>query len=145
MDTSIFPWFDQSLPPCCGELLRSMVALNLSQVIQRSNLSPMIFVLISLSCLWEIFTSWSLSCLTQNDHNQNQSKEGVRTRTQDHNTATHTQIKDKSARSKWQSYTSEIMLKSLSNHWTVWFQSLGVVVCTWDARVLGEAAWRLLL
>jgi hypothetical protein len=33
--------------PCCGDLLRSRVALNPSQVIQRSNLSVMVFFLIS--------------------------------------------------------------------------------------------------
>ena len=33
--------------PCGGDLLRSRVALNPSQVIQRSNLSTMVFFLIS--------------------------------------------------------------------------------------------------
>jgi hypothetical protein len=38
----------QPMPtPHCGDLLRSRVALNPSQVIQRSNLSTMIFFLIS--------------------------------------------------------------------------------------------------
>jgi hypothetical protein len=34
--------------PCCGDLLWSRVALNPSQVIQRSNLSTMILFLISI-------------------------------------------------------------------------------------------------
>jgi hypothetical protein len=34
--------------PCCGELLRSRVALNPSQVIRRSNLSTTIVFLISI-------------------------------------------------------------------------------------------------
>jgi hypothetical protein len=39
----------RSMPTCCGDLLWSRVALNPSQVIQRSNLSATIFFLISIS------------------------------------------------------------------------------------------------
>jgi hypothetical protein len=51
--------------PHCGDLLRSRVALNTSQVIQRSNLSATIVFLISISQLWGISTDLSLSHLTQ--------------------------------------------------------------------------------
>jgi hypothetical protein len=50
-DAQVTRWFYpvvRPMPtPCCGDLLRSRVALNLSQVIQRSNLSTTIFFLIS--------------------------------------------------------------------------------------------------
>jgi hypothetical protein len=46
-DTVIFSWFGQSLPPRCGDLLWSRVAINPSQLIQISNLSAMVIFLIS--------------------------------------------------------------------------------------------------
>jgi hypothetical protein len=51
-DTTIFiPWFDQRLPPHCGVLLWTRVAINPSQVIQRPNLSATISYLYQYSCL----------------------------------------------------------------------------------------------
>jgi hypothetical protein len=56
-DIMIFnSWFGQSLPPRCGVLLWKRVAINPSQVIQRSNLSATIFFL-SQSRLWGIGVS----------------------------------------------------------------------------------------
>jgi hypothetical protein len=51
--------------PCCGDLLWSKVALNPSQVIQRSNLSTMVFFLISSFSLCEESPQVGVSHLTQ--------------------------------------------------------------------------------
>ena len=56
----------RSMPtPHCGDLLRLRVALNPSQVIQRSNLIAANFFLYQVFPLWGISSSWSLSHLTQ--------------------------------------------------------------------------------
>jgi hypothetical protein len=119
----------------------SRVTLNPSQVIQRSNLSFTVIFLISWSRLWGTSTSWSLSHITQNNHNQNQSKgrrKNTHKRAQRSNTRT--KHEDKSVTTKQQNYSSETTLKSLSNHKKAWSQSIGVVVCTWNAWVLQQGA-----
>jgi hypothetical protein len=61
--------------PRCGDLLRSRVALNPSQVNQWSNLSTTFFFLyLKFFPLWGISTSWSLSPL----HNRSQVNTRVR-------------------------------------------------------------------
>jgi hypothetical protein len=68
----------------CGELLRSRVTLNPSQVIQRSNLSVMVFFLI-FQLICEESPQVGVSHALHNMITiQNQSKEGVR-HTQVHN------------------------------------------------------------
>jgi hypothetical protein len=52
-DTTIFTLVQPMPTPRCGDLLWSMVALNPSQVIQRSNLSATDVFLISMSCCEE--------------------------------------------------------------------------------------------
>jgi hypothetical protein len=116
--------------PRCGDLLRSNVALNPSQVIQRSNLSATIFFLISIPFVRNLHKLESLKPYTS-DHNQNQSKGESRIRTQEHNAATtHTQMQKKErATTKSLSNNLENALKSLSSTLEAWSRSLGVVVC----------------
>jgi hypothetical protein len=64
------PWFSQSLPPRCGILLRTRVAINPSQVITKINLGATIFFLVSISHLSGISINWSLSQPYKDDHNQ---------------------------------------------------------------------------
>jgi hypothetical protein len=52
-DTTIFTVVRPMPTPCCGDLLWPRVALNLSQVIHRSNLSATVVFLISISCCEE--------------------------------------------------------------------------------------------
>jgi hypothetical protein len=67
--------------PHCGDLLRSRVALNPSQVIQRSNLSIMLFFLIS-NLLCEEFQQVGVShALHKWFQSKHKSKEGVKTHT----------------------------------------------------------------
>jgi hypothetical protein len=49
--------------PRCGDLLQSSIALNPSQVIQRSNLVPQLSSFSQVFPLWGISTNWSLSPL----------------------------------------------------------------------------------
>jgi hypothetical protein len=81
--------------PRCGDL-RSRVALNPSQVIQRSNLSATLFFLISNPFVRNLQKLESLTPYT-NDLNQSMSKEGVETHTilQEKQHHTHTQSKER--------------------------------------------------
>jgi hypothetical protein len=96
----IFPMVRPKPTPRCGDLLRSRVALNPSQVIQRSNLSATVFFLISISFMRNLH---KLECLTPytSDQYHNRSKGGVRTGTQEHNRNNNIHIsEEKNARTR---------------------------------------------
>jgi hypothetical protein len=82
--------------PRCGDLLRSRVALNPSQVIQRSNLSTMITFLIS-SPGCEEFSQIGVSHALHKCLRSKRSKEGVETqiRTQSQQQHTHKSRKER--------------------------------------------------
>jgi hypothetical protein len=106
------------------------VALNPSQVIRRSNLSTTVLPYIMNIILWGISTIWSLSYLTQDDHNPNQSKGGSRVRTQEHSATTTRTNTKKRVQQQNDRVTTQKAPKSLSNTSKALLQSLGVVVCS---------------
>jgi hypothetical protein len=55
-------WFGKMRTPRCGDLLWSRVALNSSQMIQRSNLSITVFFLISNPFVRNLYKLESLKC-----------------------------------------------------------------------------------
>jgi hypothetical protein len=93
--------------PCYGDLLRSRVALNPSQVIQRSNLSTTIVFLITFPGCDESRNLYELESLTTytNVYNQNGVRMGVEihTRTQSQQQQRQTHVKKRAQESKQQS------------------------------------------
>jgi hypothetical protein len=114
--------------PHCGDLLRSRVALNPSQVIQRSNLSTWLSSLYQFPVVRNVHKLESLMPYT-NVYNQSWGKDGSR------NTYNNTS-KEESARIKTAQSQLKRALKSLSNELTAWSQSFGVVDCSKYACVL---------
>jgi hypothetical protein len=81
-------------PPGPAQMYTSRVALNPSQVIQISNLSPKVFLLISNSFVWNLHKFRVSHGLTQIIIIKLRVREGVRTHTLVHNVATtHTKAK----------------------------------------------------
>jgi hypothetical protein len=83
----------------CGDLLRSRVAFNPSLVIQRSNLNVAVFFLISNPFVRNLHKFGVSQSLTQMITIKLRVREGMTTRTQEHNHSNnmHT-IKEESAR-----------------------------------------------
>jgi hypothetical protein len=92
--------------PHCGDLLRSTVALNPSQVIQRSNLSTTLFFLISSPFVRNLHKLESLTPYT-NDLNQSSRVMGS---SNTHNSSNHintcTRVKKRAQETTQQSYSS---------------------------------------
>jgi hypothetical protein len=79
----------RSIPtPCCGDLLWSRVALNLSQMIQSLNLSVMYVFLISNLFVRNLYKFRVPHDLTQMITIKHRVREGVRTSTQERNNKT---------------------------------------------------------
>ena len=117
------------------------VALNLSQVIQRSNLSTTVVFLISISQLWEISTKLESLAPYKIDQNQIHSKEGSRNAHRSTIVATpRTQAKKRAHDSKWQSHSSKCAQISLQQIKSVVSESRGCSMLLW---CLGTAPWRL--
>jgi hypothetical protein len=128
----IFPMVWPKPTPRCGDLLQSRVALNPSQVIQGSNLSATIFFLIPILFV-TIFANWSLSHLTHDDRNPNQSKGGSRVHTRaQHSNNTH-QCKEESSTTKRMSDDSEKRSNLSQNTLKAWSQSFEVIMCCYNA------------
>jgi hypothetical protein len=129
-DTTIFI-VDRTMPtPRCGDLLWSRVALDPSQVIQRSNLSATDVFIISIS----LCEDWNLSRLTQ----MITIKTGVRMGVETHTRAQYSNNKhtsEKRERTKQNYLQLKNMPKSLSNKSTAWPQRFRVVVCSKGAWV----------
>ena len=120
---------------CCGDLLWSRVALNPSQVIQRSNLSATYVFIISIS----LCEDWNLSRLTQ----MITIKTGVRMGVETHTRAQYSNNKhtsEKRERTKQNYLQLKNMPKSLSNKSTAWPQRFRVVVCSKGAWVTTPCA-----
>jgi hypothetical protein len=116
---------------CYGDILWSRVALNPSQVIQRSNLSVTYVFLITQSRLWGISTCWSLSRLTQMILIKNGVREGVEyTCKSTIASTTCTQVKEREHNNKNDRVVAQKRAQISQTLQTVWSQSLGVVVCS---------------
>jgi hypothetical protein len=104
-----FPVVQPTPTPCCGPLW-SRVTLNPS-IDPKIKLECHICLPYTLTCLWGISTSWSLSRLTQMITIKIGVREGVRTRTQEHNRTNNTHTsKEESGRTQRQSDNSETRL-----------------------------------
>jgi hypothetical protein len=136
-DAQVTQWFYlvvRPMPtPRCGDLLRSRIALNPSQMIQRSNLSTTIFFLF-IKCfpLWGISTSWSLSPLQ--DWSQLNLREGIETHTRTRvATTTRTQVKTWAHKLTQRSHSSKKCSNLNRNESNVCLWSLGVLGCSMEA------------
>jgi hypothetical protein len=115
--------------PHCGDLFWLRVTLNLSQVIQRTNLSAIVSFLISISFVRNLHNLETLTLYTI-DQYQNQSKGGSRIHTQEHNAETTRTNAKKRAQQQSDEVTTQKMMSNLPNTSEAWSQSLGVVICS---------------
>jgi hypothetical protein len=112
-DAQVTQWFYlvvRPMPtPRCGDLLRSRVALNPSQVIQRSNLSTTVPSLSQGFPLRGISTNWSLSPLHNWSQVNHKSKGGNRTT---HMRQTCSDSHTQNEREEHKGSTTELQLKT---------------------------------
>jgi hypothetical protein len=118
--------------PRCGDLFRSRVDLNPSQVIQRSNLSTTIFFVISSFSLCEKPSQVGVSHTLHNWSQSNTRVRGLEAHTRQNRSNTRTQVKRRAQETMQHSYSSKHMLKSLSSKAIAWLQCLDVVGCSKD-------------
>jgi hypothetical protein len=100
--------------PRCGDLLRSRIALNPSQVIQRSTLSTTVFFLIEDASLCEESPQVGASHLYNIDRNKTtRVREGIETHARARVAATQrTQSQETSTQTQRSEFTAQQVLKS---------------------------------
>jgi hypothetical protein len=100
--------------PRCGDLLRSRIALNPSQVIQWSTWVPRLSSFVDFSHLRGISTSWSLSPLQCWSHKKHRSKGGKATHARLNPQHTHAHKPRFELKTRHRKFTTQTELKSLT-------------------------------
>jgi hypothetical protein len=138
-DAQVTRWFYPVVRPMptrrCGYLLQSRIALNPSQVIQRSNLSTTIFFLFSsvpfVRNLHKL-DSLTLTRLITRIHKSKGGNIHIHTRTRVAAT-TRTQVKNWAHKTTQQSYISKKCSNLNCNELNTCLRSLGIIGCSMEA------------
>jgi hypothetical protein len=136
-DAQVTRWFYlvvRPMPtPRCGDLLWSRIALNPSQVIQRSNLSTTVFFLFSsISFVRNLHKLESLT-LTRLITRTTRVREGIETHTRTKDaTTTRTQVKNRAHKTTQRSHNSKKCSNLKRNEPNACLQSLGVLGCSME-------------
>jgi hypothetical protein len=117
--------------PCCGDLLRSRIAPNPSQVIQWSTLCITIFFLIADVSLCEESPQVRASHPYNIDHNKTtRVREGIEAHASARVTTTpHTQVKKQAQNTAQRVHSSNMCSNLKHNESDVCLQSLGILGC----------------
>jgi hypothetical protein len=120
--------------PRCGDLLRSRIVLNPSQVIQRSNLSTTIFFLFSSIPFVRNLHKLKPLTLTRLITRTTRVREGIETHTRTRiATTTRTQVKKRAHETTQRSHSSKKFSNLNRNESNACLRSLGVVGCSMEA------------
>jgi hypothetical protein len=133
--------------PRCGDLLRSTIALNPSQVIQWSTLSTTVFFLVADVSLYEESPQVGASHPYNIDHNKTTKvREGIETHTSTRVAATpRTQVKKRADKHSAASSQLNKCSNLKHNESDACLRSLGVLGCSMEAWFTAPCAYRSIL